>query len=200
MTLQKKGLDRRVRRSKQAFKRTLLDLMKEKTFQSITITEIVERADYNRTTFYSHYGQKEDLVDEIVDDMIAGLITAFRNPYKDVHYVDLNTISPSAIALFDYILENKEFYRLIINTNVLPGFQEKMIQTIQKLMKEDMVFLHERSKIDIDTDFFIIYRAYGIFGIVLEWIKSDYEKSAEYLAKQLINILNFHSEKVIITI
>lgn len=55
-------LDRRVRRTRRALKGSLLELLREKPYPSITVTEILERADVGRSTFYAHYGSKEDLL------------------------------------------------------------------------------------------------------------------------------------------
>ena len=47
--------DRRVRRTKQLIKQSLIELMHEKPFKDITVKDITERADLNRGTFYLHY-------------------------------------------------------------------------------------------------------------------------------------------------
>ena len=54
--------DRRVRRTRHRLKRALLELIREKRYGAITIREITERADVGRSTFYSHYESKEDLL------------------------------------------------------------------------------------------------------------------------------------------
>jgi AcrR family transcriptional regulator len=75
-------MDRRVYRSKQALKASLLEWMSRKPFESITITDIVKLADVNRSTFYKHYVYREDLLNEILKDVMADLIFAYRAPYQ----------------------------------------------------------------------------------------------------------------------
>ncbi|WP_163969721.1 TetR-like C-terminal domain-containing protein [Oceanobacillus halotolerans] len=43
----------------------------------------------------------------------------------------------------------------------------------------------------INEDMLVIYRAYGLVGLILEWIKSDFAASPRYMAHQAINILNY---------
>ena len=61
--------DRRIQRTRQALRTALLELTKEKAYDSISIEEITERADVGRATFYLHYKDKEDLLLEQFSEM-----------------------------------------------------------------------------------------------------------------------------------
>lgn len=54
--------DRRARRTRQLLRSTLLALLKEKRYQEISVQDIIERADVARSTFYTHYLDKDDLL------------------------------------------------------------------------------------------------------------------------------------------
>lgn len=54
--------DRRTRRTRQLLRSALLELLKEKRYQEISVQEIIERADVARSTFYMHYLDKDDLL------------------------------------------------------------------------------------------------------------------------------------------
>jgi AcrR family transcriptional regulator len=54
--------DRRVRRTSHALTQALVDLMLEKRYDAITIQDLLDRADVGRSTFYSHYRGKDDLL------------------------------------------------------------------------------------------------------------------------------------------
>ena len=61
----KNKTDRRIQRTRQALRKALLELNKEKGYDSISVEEITQRANLGRATFYLHYKDKEDLlVDE----------------------------------------------------------------------------------------------------------------------------------------
>src|SRR3989337_4369074 len=61
--MQKKNRpDRRIQRTRQALRRTLMELIKEKGYDSISVEEITQRANLGRATFYLHYKDKEDLL------------------------------------------------------------------------------------------------------------------------------------------
>ncbi len=54
-------MDRRVRRTRELLQKALIELISERGYDLITIQEIVDRANVGRTTFYAHYGSKDDL-------------------------------------------------------------------------------------------------------------------------------------------
>jgi AcrR family transcriptional regulator len=54
--------DRRVQRTRELLQRALIDLISQGAYDSITIQEIVDRANVGRTTFYLHYTSKDDLL------------------------------------------------------------------------------------------------------------------------------------------
>ena len=62
-----KKLDRRVVKTLDAIKKAILELMNEKNFDDITIQDISDRANVNRSTVYLHYLDKYDLLDKLID-------------------------------------------------------------------------------------------------------------------------------------
>ena len=54
-------IDRRIRRTRDTLGDALVELIREKPFDSITVQEILDRAGVGRSTFYTHYSDKQDL-------------------------------------------------------------------------------------------------------------------------------------------
>lgn len=61
--------DLRVIKTRNALYKTLLELMKEKSFEEIKVSDICEHALINRSTFYSHYEDKYELLKDAIDDI-----------------------------------------------------------------------------------------------------------------------------------
>lgn len=61
--------DRRVRRTRRALHDALLTLMTEKSYDAVTVQDIIDRADVGRSTFYSHFTDKRDLLDSGFEDL-----------------------------------------------------------------------------------------------------------------------------------
>jgi AcrR family transcriptional regulator len=63
--------DRRSRRTRKLLVHALFSLMQEKRYTAITVKDIIERADVGRSTFYTHCRDKEDLLEDGLDEMIS---------------------------------------------------------------------------------------------------------------------------------
>ena len=65
--------DRRVKRTRRLLQSALAELMTQKKFREITVQDITDLADVNRSTFYLHYQDTYDLLRQIEDGLISGL-------------------------------------------------------------------------------------------------------------------------------
>ncbi|MEH7493140.1 TetR/AcrR family transcriptional regulator [Neobacillus niacini] len=177
--------DRRVRRTKKLLKQAFIDLLHEKEYKTISVTDIVDKADYNRSTFYAHYDYKEELVEELNESLLNGLITAFFNFDEE----ELNQLTPGDIVIFDYILKKREFFILWKTSEAIPRLQEVFIDKFSKAFKEELLKKTGINK-DIDLNLFVIFNTYGILGLILDWIKRDFTEPPQVMAQQLIYLIN----------
>ena len=76
---------RSARRTKHLFKDALMRLLETESFACISVKDIVQTAEYNRTTFYNHYYDKYDLLDDLTQDLLDGLAAAVKISFKDYH-------------------------------------------------------------------------------------------------------------------
>lgn len=99
--------DKRVTKTKSLLKKTLIELLEERPFEQITVKELCQRAYVSRITFYTHYGDKYALVDEIFQDMLAlGMenyrqLQAENNPEADPIHSYLNMADAILTLYFD---------------------------------------------------------------------------------------------------
>lgn len=66
-------LDARVRRTRDRLGDALVELIQERPFESITVQHVLERAQVSRSTFYTHFTGKEDLLLADADEFFAAL-------------------------------------------------------------------------------------------------------------------------------
>ena len=94
---------RRVRLTKRLMKDALLELMEEKPFAKISVTELCERADVNRSTFYAHYADTAALLAELEDEVLAGMPVMGGGSFED-----------ELTRYFDHMRENAALFRTLI--------------------------------------------------------------------------------------
>lgn len=174
--------------------------MENKSFQKITITDIVTCADLNRGTFYKHYQTKEELLDELIDDIMEDLIKSYKEPYLHTDKFIISELTTSTIRIFKHVVSYSNFYTIIVNSNVLPGFQNKICDILKQLVQQDLEAVTAVTNVTekINSDLFSSYSAYALFGLIIEWVKSGFKYTSEYMAEQLIEILTYNSNHVVI--
>ncbi|SHN50994.1 TetR/AcrR family transcriptional regulator [Desulfitobacterium chlororespirans] len=75
--------DKRIRKTKRYIKQTLIEILTEKPFEQITVTELCNKSDISRITFYAHYNDKFALVDEMFAEMLESATRDYRNSQKE---------------------------------------------------------------------------------------------------------------------
>ena len=97
-------VDRRVRRTRDTLGDALIELMQEKTFDEITVQEVLDRAGVGRSTFYAHYRDKDDLFLSDVEDFFGMMSTLLTRSGASV-----DRVAPVA-ELLTHISDVREFY------------------------------------------------------------------------------------------
>jgi len=191
--------DRRVERTKRDLKNALLYLIEEKrNINSITITDIAEYANYNRTTFYAHYSDKESLLNEIKEDAITGFIESFRDPYKDKKRIlHVQQLKSSAIKIFEYVEKNSSLFLLLFNNSVFPGFQQQLCDALEKVFDHEIEFIGEHFQ-NMNKELYSRIEAYSMIGMLDFWVTNAFNYSSNYMTEQLIQ--KIHYSPVIIKI
>lgn len=100
--------DRRSLRTRQLLSHALIDLIRVKRYDTITVQEVTDRANVGRSTFYAHFTDKDDLLADGVHQLIAGLdataraVPAGRQPW----------LYPT-LALFDHVGTQPDMYQIL---------------------------------------------------------------------------------------
>ncbi len=116
--------DRRSQRTRHLLSAALVELIREKDYKTITVNDIIERADVGRSTFYAHYRDKDDLFLGELDRVIE--VLSHRIPGQDEM-----PFFPS-LGLFQHVSEEYELYKALVWT---PGI-DLLIKHMQKSLTQ----------------------------------------------------------------
>ncbi len=112
--------DARVRYTKQVLKDALLALLEKKPINKITVKEVCDKAELNRATFYSHYADCFDLLEQIENEFIGEF-------EKSLSYIDGLDIRKMVIAIYDMIDKNIELCRVLVFANTNRSLLKRMV-------------------------------------------------------------------------
>ncbi|MFJ7973282.1 TetR/AcrR family transcriptional regulator [Psychrobacillus sp. NPDC096389] len=178
--------NRSIRRTKRIFKLHFISLIREKGYKNVTVTDIVERADYNRSTFYLYFKDKEDLTEELVSEILEELHYSFHVPFEDIEDIKYNRILPSSNTFFQHLYNYKNFYSLLTIEDTIPGLQQSFLGKMKEIF--DAISYIDNENEEIQIKHFNTYKMYGSYGVLLEWIKGGYRQSPDEIAENLLEI------------
>ncbi|MGG1554350.1 TetR/AcrR family transcriptional regulator [Paenibacillus ferrarius] len=180
--------DRRILRSKRALREALLALMAQKPFATISITEIVEQANYNRGTFYANYESKEALLDDVFAELIQELLQSFRAPYEKVAIFRINELQAQSVMIFQHVYANAKVYTTLLQSDVLPVLKQKMFLALKHISREELLY----EATDIDPELAAVFSINALLGLLFHWIESGFQHSTAYMQEQLIKLIHYH--------
>lgn len=92
--------DPRVRRTRKALQEAFRSLLEERALSDISITDITERAQVNRATFYAHYADKDELARSAVQD---NLRAAVKQRFPALPELSRDNLVELAVVVFEYL-------------------------------------------------------------------------------------------------
>lgn len=185
----------RKNRTKEHLQLALIDLIKEKGFQAVTVKDIVNHSKYNRSTFYLHYHDKFYLAEDLLDSMLKGLEEAVAKPYEKTRKVNTVKLNARSFEIVSYIYENRHFFELITYQDTLPELHTKFPKTILKIYQEKFLF-KTINNMPVDMDFFTRYTAYGFYGLLSHWISTGFALTQEEFIDEVIKLAQTHMAAV----
>ena len=159
--------DRRIRRTKKLLKQALAQLMDEKDFKDITVKDITERADLNRGTFYLHYTDTYDILNKIEDEILKNIQNMIDQNIEKTNASD--SVIPALKPIAEYIMENADICRCLINNKASVDFIEKFQNLIYDNCS-DIIKRRHNVKDSKQNEFYLSFITLGIIGMVKKWL------------------------------
>jgi len=177
-------------RSRRLIREAFEELLKEKPFEKITVTDIVNRADINRSTFYAHYPDVKGLVNEIMNKAIDDSIQIIEN----MSILDIFR-DPSLFlqGLSSLGTENSELYRLMGKSD----YALKQVEAIKTILLQRALSavdipeeIRESPIFQIHIHFFIG----GILNIYQQWINGTLCCSSSQITDQIGKLIQNNAD------
>ena len=169
------------------FDKALLSLLEKKSFEYVTISELCEEAGVNRSTFYLHYENTADLLQEATDYVMADFASYFSvdmesitSKYANCDLQELNFINEK--YLHPYLLFIKENQRLFEAVLSQPNtFDSKSI--FQRLFDSIFKPILDRFRYPSDEQKYVMmFYLNGITAIITEWLNDGCKKGIEEIS------------------
>jgi AcrR family transcriptional regulator len=203
----KNKIDRRIQRTRLSLRSALLELLKKKNYDDISIEEITERANVGRATFYLHYKDKEDLLLEEFSEMSNERVeTLLKIPFSawlptndqvENESHKIASLQP-LLMVFQHIKDHSELYYILLKSSK----SSRTFERIRKISTEAIVtFMQTKLATDpipmlfkVPIEFFAAYFSGALLSTVDWWLEEGMHFTPEEMAV-MFRSLFFHGAR-----
>lgn len=164
------------------FDKALLSLLEKKAFEYVTISEVCKIAGVNRSTFYLHYENLRDLLEETVKYLISDFLSYFSDKnvmirvdecdLQDLNFINEKYLHPYLL----YIKENKRVFSAVLSCPVTFGSDAVFKRLFDKIFNPILDRFHYPVE---ERKYVMLFYLNGLNSIITEWLKEDCKKSIE---------------------
>lgn len=153
-------------KSKDKIVQSLIELMKTHEFEEITVKNISELAEVNRSTYYRNFKSKEDIRKYKLESMMDEYLEEFESKHDRTKEAYIRTI-------LETFLKHEEFLKIIHKQNQSYILQKVLVNYFNNILRE-------ASKKEM---YQVYYHIGGIYNFIICWIENDMKDQPESLAK-----------------
>lgn len=176
--MQVKKEDRRVRRTKKMLTQALTQLLQQKKEKEITVKELTDLADVNRSTFYLYYKDIPDMMKKIQDELFETLDAIFEGREASLP----EHVRSILQEVFLVIEDNKELCKVLLSPNGDMNF----LHRLNEVLREKCFKFWMHSGIggnEVEFEYSYNFMVFGCAGMIRAWLSRDCLESAEQMVE-----------------
>jgi AcrR family transcriptional regulator len=169
--------DGRVRHTLRQIKEAFIALLLEKGFEAIRVSDIVARAQVNRSTFYRHYTDKYDLAERLTELLFAEINEQIGRMMRD---------DPTAVPqlLFEHVAAYAPFYQAMLGPKGIPRFTEQVRGVVEAQIMAALPHIQSEMPPALPAR----YLAAAQVGVVQWWLEAGMPFPPERMAAYLVQL------------
>lgn len=179
------SMDRRVVRTKKVLTNALFQLLEEKELSQITVTELAQRAEVDRKTYYLHYNTPADILEDFYRDQVQRLKEKLR---QEGIFEGSMDIAGFFRVTNELLAENLDLYRHLAKGGADSSFSNHL----RVLLKEKLVAQMRRFVPQLpqeEVELYSLFCASGIHWVYRDWLTGALKMDADTLTRQVTHLV-----------
>lgn len=176
-------MDRRTKRTKNAIYNAFTELLLKEKYSKITIQEIIDLADIGRSTFYSHFETKDELLKSMCTDM-----------FDEMHSNNLTLSSGNPHSMITDILyhikENEKIIKGVFVSESGELFMNYFKAYFNSQIEQHLLASYDERVTDIPKDFLINHISGSFLEMVKWWVSGNMKHTPEELSSYFISVIS----------
>ncbi len=181
------SFDARVRYTRMIIEQSFLELLKEKPASKITVTELCQKAQINRATFYKHYLDVPDLLEKIEEQLFEEIRAVFSSGDVELYAF--------LLKMLRYTCQEKDRYMALGGENGDPNLMTKTFlvcyENAYPLLSRNIPDLPESEK-----QMLYHYLSQGAGGILTWWVKDGMKVPPEDVAQFVLDVCSITADGI----
>ncbi|CRH88990.1 DNA-binding transcriptional repressor FabR [Chlamydia trachomatis] len=173
--------DHRRERTKKAIEQAMVDLLKHQSFDEISTSQLAKTAGISRSSFYTHYKDKYEMIDRYQQILFSKLEYVFdKNEFQK---------EKALLEIFEF-LDREFLFAALLTQNGTKEIQTYIRNKLQTMISKELYDDYPNlDKVPIEKLYNSVYLSHAIFGIYQMWITRGKKETAEQMTQILINML-----------
>lgn len=180
-------MDRRQRKTREAIFSAFIALLSEKDFSQITVSEIINRADIGRATFYLHFETKDFLLKELCEELFCHIFDAMDEE-KDNHRHIFECNAPQSVFLhlFQHLQKNDNNILTLLSGQNNELFLQYFKRNLRELVTSQLPLFASRKSEKLPDDFWISHITSTFVETIKWWIDNGMRESSETITEYFL--------------
>ena len=170
--------NRKTKYTQSALKDSLIGLMMEKSINQITIKELCEKADINRSTFYTHFADQHQLLKSIEDETLSWVREAIA---RFSGKTDKEDFIVNIERVFEYLIENKNHIQVLMSEQGDIDFQRNLMVVIYEQCGTWLI--NDLGAGVAKSELYFVFLINGSVGLIQHWLKSGMIETAREMSE-----------------
>ncbi|WP_342437757.1 TetR/AcrR family transcriptional regulator C-terminal domain-containing protein [Paenibacillus sp. FSL L8-0436] len=185
-------------KTKYLIQKSFLQVLEKKKFESTTIGDITKIAQINRGTFYLHYLDKFDLLDQMEEQLFSGIgnrIDELQSRYLPTRTFDIEQ-KQLADSLFSFIEINEPILKIFLSDHGRAGFHIRFNDALSEKVRFNLE-QHESfyANLKVPMEYFLSFITSAFLGLIEQWIRNGLDKTPKEMTELYIEIIFFIQRK-----
>lgn len=163
----------------------MLQIVSEKDISKITVCELVQRAGISRKTFYLHYKDITDILDEVEND----LLNLLQESLMQDKTVGFRVRLINFINNITKLVENDIYYYSLIAKS---SYSKNLFKSLDGIIRKELMvaFDNETSIDSIKKQCLVSFIIGGITNTILEWVNMPNKPQVDELSSIIFEFIN----------
>ncbi|MCL1847967.1 MAG: TetR/AcrR family transcriptional regulator [Coriobacteriia bacterium] len=186
--------DRRALRTKRLLGEAFTQLLEERGLDGFSVSDLAERADINRATFYAHYHDMSDLLLSFEEEIITGLFS-LKNKIQSVSLGELLAFEQTGIPpqvtvdLFDQLRVHGSLLKVLLSSKGDPVFHALLRDQLCSDLVRSVLYQKYTQNPAPLTEYYISYYASALLGLIQRWLHLGMPEDSQHMARILFSIM-----------